>query len=119
MKNTPLAWILASVLCSSLAHFALKLGALRLNLDGEPRGLVPGIHINGWLVTGGGLHVIALALWVVGLKRIELSVAYPFIALGLVFVSLLSWMFLKEMVGPVRILGMLLISSGVVLIART
>ena len=61
----------------------------------------------------------ALTLWVVGLRRVDLSVAYPFIALGLVFVSLLSWAFLREGVGPARVMGMLLISSGVALIART
>jgi len=119
VKNSPLLWILASVLCSSLAHFALKLGALRLNVDDVSGGMFAGFPINRCLLLGGGLHAIALGLWVVGLRYVELSVAYPFIALGLVFVSLLSWMFLQEMVGPVRLVGMLLISSGVVLIART
>jgi multidrug transporter EmrE-like cation transporter len=74
---------------------------------------------NGWLIVGVILHALALALWVVGLKHVELSVAYPFIALGLVLVSLLSWMFLSEGLGAARLMGMLLIASGVALIART
>jgi drug/metabolite transporter (DMT)-like permease len=117
LKNASLVWILSSVLCSSIAHFALKLGALRLNIDG--RAAATSFELNRWLVLGAGLHALALGLWVVGLKHVELTVAYPFIALGFVFVSLLSWLFLSEVVNPARLVGMLLIGSGVVLIART
>ena len=118
MKYAPLVWILTSVMCSSLAHFALKIGALRLNAESAPTDAILQFSLNRWLVLGGSLHVIALGLWVIGLKHVELSVAYPFIALGLVLVTFLSWLFLKEMVNPVRLTGMLLISGGVVLIAR-
>jgi drug/metabolite transporter (DMT)-like permease len=115
MKNASIAWIISSVLCSSLGHFMLKLGALRLNIST----VVGDALLNKWLILGGALHVTALALWVIGLKRVDLSVAYPFIALGLVVVSALSWIFLREGVGLARLIGMLLISSGVVIISRT
>lgn len=105
-------------MCSSLAHFALKIGALRLNLETIRTDAILNFSLNRWLVFGGSLHVIALWLWVVGLRHVELSVAYPFVALGLVLVTVLSWLFLKEMVNPIRLTGMLLISSGVLLIAR-
>ena len=119
MKSAYLTWILTSVLCSSIAHFALKLGALRLNLGGGAADVILRLGTNGWLILGGMLHALALALWVIGLKHVELSVAYPFIALGFVLVSLLSWLFLSEALSAARLIGMLLIASGVVLIART
>jgi drug/metabolite transporter (DMT)-like permease len=119
VKNAPLVWIVLSVLCSSIAHFSLKLGALRLNVDSESSNTLLPFGANWWLILGGALHVLALALWVVGLRYVALSVAYPFIALGFVLVSLLSWMFLSEAVTGLRLAGMLLIASGVVLIART
>jgi len=119
LKNGYLAWIVASVLCSSIAHFALKQGALRLNLGGGPASALLRLGTNGWLISGAMLHALALALWVVGLRHVELSVAYPFIALGFVLVSLLSWLFLNEALGAARVTGMMLIASGVVLIART
>jgi multidrug transporter EmrE-like cation transporter len=119
LKNAYIGWILASVLCSSIAHFALKLGALRLNLGGGATSAVLRLGTNGWLMFGATLHALALALWVVGLKHVALSVAYPFIALGLVLVSLLSWMFLNEALGTARLMGILLIASGVVTIAKT
>jgi multidrug transporter EmrE-like cation transporter len=119
VKNPSLVWIIVSVLCSSLAHFALKQGALRLNLSGGgPADILLRLSTNGWLLIGCALHVLALALWIVGLKSVPLSVAYPFIALGFVLVSLLSWLFLNETVGVATVLGMVLIASGVALIAR-
>lgn len=98
---------------------ALKLGALRLNLSDRSANLASGFSINGWLILGSVLHVLALILWVIGLRRVELSVAYPFVALGLVLVSLLSFLFLREVASPTRLIGMVLISSGVLIIARS
>lgn len=112
-------WLLASVLLSSVAHLALKIGALRLGSGGDFLAVTSRLAANGWLMIGVTLHVLALALWVTGLRHIPLTVAYPIIALGFVFVSLLSWMFLNEHLGAVRVTGMILITSGVVLIART
>ena len=119
MKNANLAWIIGSVLCSSLAHFFLKLGAVSLESNASPTEAAWHLGLNRWLVLGGALHAAALVLWVIGLKRVELSIAYPFIALGFVLVSLLSWMFLNETLGVTRLVGMLLIAFGVVVIART
>jgi len=118
MKNAYLTWIVASVLCSSFAHFSLKLGALRLNAGGGLVNMIVRLSTNGWLILGAALHAIALTLWVIGLKRVELSVAYPFIALGFALVSLLSWAFLGETFDTARLVGILLIATGVMVIAR-
>lgn len=114
-----ITWIILSVLCSVSGHFALKVGALRLNLVDRSANLLTGVGINRWLFLGTALHGLALILWTIGLRRVELSVAYPFVALGLVLASLLSCLFLKEAMNPTRLVGMLLISSGVILIARS
>jgi multidrug transporter EmrE-like cation transporter len=119
VKTAHLAWIVISVMCSSLAHLALKLGAMRLDFSAGLADVILRLATNGWLIVGATLHVFALALWVVGLRHVELTVAYPFIALGFILVSLLSWMFLSETVSVTRLMGMLLIGAGVVLIART
>jgi multidrug transporter EmrE-like cation transporter len=84
----------------------------------EPARIAWDVSMNGWLLTGAILHVTALALWVAGLRQVELSVAYPFIALGLVLVSTLSWMFLGESMNVARIAGILLIAAGVLVVAR-
>ena len=72
------------------------------------------------LVLGGfmayGLSSIA---WLMVLSRTELSYAYPMVALGYVFVFILSWILFKEHVTWPRIVGMALIIMGVVMVALT
>ena len=112
-----LAWLLASVCCSSLGHLLLKLAARAL---GQPAGLANLAFTaarSPWLLAGICLHVLALALWVTGLRYVELSVAYPFIALGLVLVTLLSWSVLGEPMIATHWVGMGLIAAGVLVVA--
>lgn len=111
-------WLLASVGCSALAHLSLKVGATHLALPATARDLLVSVASNRWLLCGAALHAAALALWVVALRQVELSFAYPFIALGFVLVALLSYLFLGESMGAMRIGGMVLIVAGVLLIAR-
>ncbi len=118
MTNSPLFYILSSVFCSSLAHFALKLAAPRFLLHGTLWDIFLRLASNGWLIAGIALHVFALGLWVIALKRVDLSFAYPFIALGFVFIALLSTLLLKESISGWRLAGMILIVIGVSIIAR-
>ena len=119
MNFAPLPLILTSVLCSSLAHVSLKLAAPRFVLSGTFAEVIVRLATNGWLVVGVTLHATALVLWTLGLRRAELSYAYPFIALGFVLVALLSWAVFDESLAPMRIAGIVLIIGGVLLVARS
>lgn len=110
--------ILASVACSSLAHFVLKLGANGLTGHAVGQGMLFAALGNGWLWLGGALHVSALGLWVVALSRAELSFAYPFIALGFVATTVASAWLLHEPVSAMRWGGVGMIVFGVMLVAR-
>lgn len=117
MTRPGIAWLLASVCCSSLGHLSLKLAARTL---GRPAGLWDLLGTaaqSPWLLAGICMHVLALTLWVMGLREVELSVAYPFIALGLVLVTLLSWSVLGEPLVATHWVGMGLITAGVLVVA--
>lgn len=114
-----LAAILASVLCSALGHLAVKIGVGRAVVDGGWLRVAQHALTNGWLAAGLMLHVAALALWLVALRRAELSFAAPFIALSFVVVAVLSWLVLHESFGPLRIAGTVLVVAGVVLVAQS
>lgn len=111
-------WAMASICCSSVAHLLLKLAAQRLDLDGVPLMLLVRLATNPWLVFGITLHVVALGFWVIALRNLDLSAAYPFIALGLVLVALLSATVLGEHLSALRLAGMTLIVAGVVVVTR-
>ena len=56
------------------------------------------------------------ALWLAVLSKAPLSLVYPLTALGISAVVVASWLFLREPIGPVRVGGILLVLSGVILI---
>jgi multidrug transporter EmrE-like cation transporter len=112
-----MGWLLASVCCSSVAHLSLKLAARSLTGPANLPQLLATAIFNPWLAAGIALHVFALGLWVIGLRTVDLSVAYPFIALGLVLVSLLSWGVLNERLATAQWFGIALITAGVVTVA--
>ena len=101
----------------AFGHLSLKLAARALGRPTGLWGLAGAAARSPWLFTGIALHVLALALWVMGLRQVELSVAYPFIALGLVLVTLLSWSVLGESLLATHWVGMGLIAAGVVVVA--
>ena len=68
---------------------------------------------------GLALYVIALGIYLVALSLGELSLVYPIFASVFLFVLLISRKMLKEMISPIRVLGIILIISGIVLTAMT
>lgn len=114
--------LLLSICCSSTAHVALKLGAQQLKSQPPQDGflmLALSILSNGWLWAGIVLHGMALGTWIYSLARVQLSIAYSFIALGYVFIALASALIFHEALTVTRIFGMVLVVSGVLLITRT
>lgn len=65
------------------------------------------------------LYGLSAISWLVVLSRVDLSFAYPFAALGYVAVVLVSPLFLREVVSPLRWMGVLTICLGVIMVARS
>jgi multidrug transporter EmrE-like cation transporter len=59
------------------------------------------------------LYAAATLLWIWILSRVNLSLAYPWVALGMVTVPLLGWLMFGERVGPMFWLGVAFIVVGV------
>ena len=68
-----------------------------------------------YLIGGGTLYVAATFAWIWLLSRVQLSQAYPFMALSFIIVPLLSMTFLGEHVTGRYWLGIALIVAGIVL----
>lgn len=75
--------------------------------------------MNPWVLCGFALYFLSSLFWMMVLSRVELSVAYPLLSLGYVFVLLASWVLFKEPVSAVRWSGVLVIMLGVTLISRS
>ena len=112
---TPLRAIILVVFCTiftSIGQLLLKIGANRLQLD------FFSLITNYPLILGFVSYAIGTVLLIMALKLGELSVLYPFISLGFIWVSILSIAFLEEIMTGGKWLAIILIILGVSLIGR-
>ncbi|MEE2526865.1 EamA family transporter [Hyphobacterium sp. HN65] len=64
------------------------------------------------------LYAAGTILWILALKRMPLTVAYPFVALSFIATPLLASLFLDERLSIANGVGGLLIISGIAVIAK-
>jgi multidrug transporter EmrE-like cation transporter len=124
MNLSTFAFIITGVLLNAAAQLLLKAGTNALG---------GAIHVNAqnWFATGvkvftqlpilAGLacYGISLIVWIIGLSRTDVTIAYPMLSLGYVVGAIGAWMFLGEAVSPQRLLALGVIVVGVALLART
>ncbi|AKJ27923.1 DMT family transporter [Caldimonas brevitalea] len=114
--------ILTSVGMSSLAQIMLKFGMSKPGMQGPFDGAGPvalAFATNPFVVGGLALYGLGAMVWLAVLARIDVSVAYPFVGLGFILTMALGYWLFNEPLSTARVLGTLLIVSGVVLVARS
>lgn len=72
-----------------------------------------------YVIGGVILYGTGVVFWVYVLSKLDLSYAYPFLALTYIFVALSSAWFLHEQITLIRWIGIVTICIGVFLITRT
>lgn len=120
MKN--LIVILVSVVLTVAGQMLWKIGAnqvgqISITFDNCLSSTIK-LFTNLWVVLGCLIFIVSSILWVVALTSENLSYVYPFLGLGYVLIALVSWLFLKESIGLLRLTGMLLVCIGVILVAK-
>ena len=119
MNPKLMIWI--SVLLSAVAQIFLKRGLTDLQAEGE-RGpgvfrLIAGVMRQKFIWCWGICFVVAMALWLAGLQKLDLSYAYPLVSVGYVLVTFLSAVLFHERVDRQRWLAVAVISLGVIMVA--
>ena len=112
MGQTPKWTIAAMIVCTLL----LSAGQLLLKMGAKTSGL--SLIIQPLVISGFLLLCIAGLIMTMALKHGELSVLYPIIALGFVWVMLVSAFFLGETPNISQIIGIIAIITGVSLIGH-
>jgi multidrug transporter EmrE-like cation transporter len=117
--------ILSGVSLSAIAQVVLKLGASGPRVQSlladkaSPTYLLAAMAGNAYLWLGLMLYGLSALIWLLVLARVDVSFAYPFVGIGFILTMLFGAIFLSEAVGPIRILGTLLVVFGVMLVSRT
>ncbi|HJV88342.1 MAG TPA: 4-amino-4-deoxy-L-arabinose transferase [Noviherbaspirillum sp.] len=116
-------FILTGIFLNALAQLLLKAGT----------NAVGAIHLtaSNWFETGlkvatqmpiiGGLgcYVLSVVVWIIGLSRVDVTIAYPMLSIGYIVNAIGAWYFLGEAVSMQRMLAIGVIVIGVVLLARS
>jgi drug/metabolite transporter (DMT)-like permease len=124
MNLSTFAFIITGVLLNACAQLLLKAGTNALggaiHLTAE-NWFQTGIKVATQLPILGGLacYAISLVVWIIGLSRTDVTIAYPMLSLGYVVSAAGAYLFLGEAVSPQRLLAIAVIMVGVALLART
>ncbi|MFH1849645.1 MAG: hypothetical protein ABH879_05650 [archaeon] len=97
---------------TSAAQVCYKLGVERLQLT--PAGILSNYFILGGIV----IYLVSAALLILALKGGELTVLYPVISTGYIWVSLLSVYLFGELMNPWKWAGVGLVIIGVTMIGK-
>ena len=72
-------------------------------------------HILG----GMACYAISLVVWILGLSRVPVSIAYPLLSIGYVLNAIAAWHFFGESLTAQKLVGIGFIVLGVVLVTRS
>ena len=110
---------IVSVMISVAAQFSLKAGMSGVKARPE-LGSYPLLDIftNKFVLLGFVLYGLGAVVWLGVLSKWEVSKAYPLVGLGFAMTALVG-MLVGEQVSLLRLGGVALICSGVVMVART
>ena len=123
MTITTFGFILTGIFLNAVAQLLLKAGT----------NAVGAIHLTAqnWFSTGvklatqlpilGGLtcYVVSVGVWIIGLSRVDVTIAYPLLSIGYIVNAIGAWYFLGEAVSAQRLLAIAIIIVGVVLLTRS
>lgn len=122
MNILTLTFILISVFLSVVAQILLKYGmsstTVQNSISTGGVSAFVSIMTNLYVIFGLFAYVTSAAVWLVVLSKIEVSKAYPFVGLGFIGTMLFAYWFLNEPLTFTKILGTLLILTGVLIISR-
>lgn len=72
-------------------------------------------HIMG----GVACYVVSLVVWIMGLSRVPVSIAYPMLSIGYVLNALAAWYLFGESLTAQKLIGIGFIIAGVFLVTRS
>jgi drug/metabolite transporter (DMT)-like permease len=115
--------IVITVILNVVGQMAMKrgmtaVGAITLDFSRLPD-VLSRTFTQPYVLLGIAAYGLSSVFWLVILSRVDLSYAYPALSLGYVLIVVLSWLLLNESVSVTRLVGVLVVCTGVLLVARS
>jgi len=123
MLPRSLGIVLVATALAAAGQLLLKGGmaqiASALGSDASAAALLRHAPRNLLVISGAVTYVASAALYLVGLARLDVSVAFPIVGLSFAIVPLVAWLLLGESLPPLRWVGILVIAVGVAIVSKT
>jgi multidrug transporter EmrE-like cation transporter len=123
MSVTAFALLMIGVLLNAGAQLLLKagtntLGVITLSRDTWTDTLMR-MATQGHFILGAACYVLSLFVWILGLSRVPVSIAYPLLSVGYIINAVAAHYLFGEDVTTTRWLGIGFIVVGVYLVAKS
>ena len=109
--------LLVAIGLGAAGQIMLKSGLKELPDDSTTIQVLLSVVTNTRVFFGFACYGLSSLVYLIALKRLPLSYAYPMVALSYVVVVGLSWKVFGETIPPLRIVALVVILSGVVMLA--
>jgi drug/metabolite transporter (DMT)-like permease len=114
-------WIFLYIVCVTFAQVLLKIAMTRdmsfnesINFSFFYNALS-----NLKVISGLILYGLSFLIWLIVLNRVEITFAYPLLSLSVIFVAIISWVFIGETFNYYRLIGMILTILGCWLVIKS
>jgi len=111
--------LLVAISLGAAGQVLLKAGLGSLPSNATIADTLLSIFRSGYVFMGFACYGLSSLVYLVALRKLELSYAYPMVALSYVIVVVLSWWLFHERIPPLRIGALAVILLGVVLLAMS
>jgi drug/metabolite transporter (DMT)-like permease len=114
-------WVLyfIAVMMSAVGGVLLKLGALGIDYENGLFSSFCQIFLNWKICLGMFMYFVPVLIWIIMLKKIDLSYLQPLFSLMYIVTPLIAFFFLKENVPLLRWFGIGIVALGVLVIAKS
>jgi multidrug transporter EmrE-like cation transporter len=115
--------LMTGVLLNAAAQLLLKAGTNAVGqFEFSAQNILPvGMKLAFEPHIAGGLacYVVSVAVWIVGLSRVPVSIAYPMLSVGYIVNAVAAWYLFGESLTAQKLAGIGFIVCGVYLVARS
>ncbi len=114
---------MTGVLLNAAAQLLLKAGTNAVgSFEFTPQNIFPvgmKLAMEPHILGGMLCYAISLVVWILGLSRVPVSIAYPMLSIGYVLNALAAWHLFGESLTAQKLVGIGFIVLGVVLVTRS
>ena len=123
MNVVSFSFLMLGVLLNATAQLLLKAGTNAVGqFEFSAGNIIPvgmKLALEPHILGGLACYVVSVAVWIIGLSRVEVSIAYPMLSLGYVLNAAAAWYLFGEAVSLTRLAGIGIIIIGVYVVARS